>query len=69
MTRKQEVADFLKEKQGVTFCDDCLCKKLSFTVRQHANHITNKLKGQPGFFREKGSCSVCKKEKLVIKAL
>jgi hypothetical protein len=48
-------------------CEDCIADKLQLSVRQHANHKTRELAGSGGFERRRDSCSLCGKEKLVIR--
>jgi Zn finger protein HypA/HybF involved in hydrogenase expression len=66
MTVLEEVRDLLNHRKGEVVCDDCIADKLKLTVRQHANHKTNILKNERGFNRRKGTCPVCKGNKLVI---
>jgi hypothetical protein len=48
-------------------CDDCIAKHLKLSVRQHANHKTRELAGEPAFQRMKGTCSMCFASKLVVR--
>ena len=48
-------------------CDDCIADKLSLSIRQHANHKTRELAGEPGFDRRVDLCDVCRDEKKVIR--
>jgi len=48
-------------------CDDCISERLGLAVRQHANHKTRELTGEPGFKRELDECGLCGTRKLVIR--
>jgi len=48
-------------------CDDCISERLGLSVRQHANHKTRELTGEPGFKRELDECGLCGTRKLVIR--
>lgn len=48
-------------------CDDCVAERLGLSIRQHANHKTRELSGSGGFERRKDICSLCFKEKIVIR--
>ena len=48
-------------------CDDCIADRLGLSVPHHANHKTRELAGMPRFERQKGPCSLCSADKLVIR--
>lgn len=66
-----QVAAFIKKRQGSAYCDRCLSDQLHLgTVHQnnqHANHKTRILQRRPGYRRSKDTCSLCKRTKLVIR--
>jgi hypothetical protein len=61
------VRAFVVRLAGEPVCDDCIAEKLDLTVRQHANHKTRELCGEPGFDRSKDTCALCGGTKLVIR--
>ncbi len=61
------VSKFVARLAPEAVCDDCIADKLGLSVRQHANHKTRELAGSGGFQRQKGTCSLCGAEKLVIR--
>lgn len=67
MTVLEKVRDYLMQRSPEATCDDCIANSLGLSVRQHANHKTRELANAPRFDRRKGVCSICKKEKLVIR--
>ena len=69
MSVLEDVRKFVARLSPGTVCDDCITDRLSLSVRQHANHKTRELAGSSGFQREKGSCSLCGADKLVIRRL
>lgn len=48
-------------------CDDCISERLGLSVREHVNHKTTELSGMVGFERQKGACSLCSADKMVIR--
>ena len=68
MTVLDDVRSFVSRLSPDPVCDDCITDRLRLTVRQHANHKTRELAGTAGFERRKDTCSLCGKEKVVIRA-
>jgi hypothetical protein len=62
-----DVRAFVARLSPEPVCDDCIADKLNLSVRQHANHKTRELAGTGGFERRRDRCSLCTKEKLVIR--
>jgi hypothetical protein len=62
----ERVRAFVVRLAGEPVCDDCIAEKLDLSVRQHANHKTRELAGEPGFKRSKDACALCGATKLVI---
>jgi hypothetical protein len=48
-------------------CDDGIAEALQLSARQHANHKTCALADARGCDRRKNRCSICRKNKLVIR--
>jgi uncharacterized protein YaaQ len=67
MTVLDEVRNLVARLAPSAVCDDCIADRLQLSVRQHANHNTRELAGSGGFERRKSSCSLCGKDKLVIR--
>ncbi len=67
MTVLDDVRAFVTRLSPDPVCDDCIADRLGLSVRQHANHKTRELAGSGGFERRKGSCSLCRGDKLVIR--
>lgn len=67
MTVLDDVRNLVARLAPSAVCDDCIAERLQLTVRQHANHKTRELAGSSGFERSKASCSLCGKDKLVIR--
>jgi len=67
MSVLEQVREFIKARSPTEVCDDCIANRLGLSIRQHANHKTRELATAPGFDRRKGTCSLCKSEKLVIR--
>ncbi|MDT9598619.1 hypothetical protein [Sphingosinicella rhizophila] len=64
----ERVRAFVTRLAGKPVCDDCIAEKLQLSVRQHANHNTRELAGEPGFERGKDACTLCQSAKLVIRS-
>lgn len=67
MTVLDDVQDFVVRRSPHATCDDCIAENLQLSVRQHANHKTRELANARGFDRRKDRCSICRKDKLVIR--
>jgi hypothetical protein len=61
------VRAFVARLAPASVCDDCIADRLELSVRQHANHKSRELAGTDGFMRDKGPCSLCGADKLVIR--
>lgn len=69
MSVRDDVSAFVTRLSPEPVCDDCIAEKLGLSVRQHANHKTRELAGAGGFERRLDNCSLCGREKLVIRRL
>ena len=69
MTVLNRVVNLIVGRAPDPLCDDCIAEILNLTVRQHANHKTRELARQIGFDRRNDTCSLCHREKLVIRAV
>ncbi len=58
---------FLTVRRPNRFCDDCIAESLEFERRQDAQKATSTLETMGSFHRALGVCSMCGKEKLVIR--
>ena len=67
MSVLDDVRAFVTRLSPDPVCDDCIADRLSLSVRQHANHKSRELAGTDRFERKRDSCSLCGKEKLVIR--
>lgn len=67
MTVLGDVRGLITRLSPEATCDDCIAERLRLTVRQHANQKTRELAGTDGFERDKGHCSLCGGDKLVIR--
>ena len=63
----ERVNDWLKQRSGNAYCDDCIAKHLELR-RQQANRVTMALGTTGEFVRELGKCSECGGEKKVVEA-
>jgi hypothetical protein len=68
VTITERISLWLREVGGA-YCDDCLAKELKLSRRQQANRATNALSSARNFYRRRGFCSLCGKEKKVIEAV
>ena len=64
----QRVNDWITEHRPKPVCDNCIVDGLELTTPAHASQITAALGTTSDFIRTKGTCSVCKSERAVIKA-
>jgi len=67
MTVADDVRALIARLSPQPICDDCIADRLKLSVRQHANHKTRELAGTEGFERRKDRCSLCDREKLVLR--
>lgn len=67
MTVLGQVRGLIERLSPEPICDDCISERLALSVRQHANHKTRELAGTGGFERQKGACSICGGNKIVIR--
>jgi hypothetical protein len=67
MTVLDDVRALVTRLSPEPVCDDCIAERLRLSIRQHANHKTRELAGTDGFERNKGRCSLCGGDKLVIR--
>ncbi len=67
MSVLDDVRRFITRLAPAAVCDDCIAERLDLSIRQHANHKTRELAGSKGFERQKGICSLCGSDKLVIR--
>lgn len=68
MTVLDDVRSFVSRLSPDPVCDDCITDRLKLSIRQHANHKTRELAGTAGFERRKDVCSLCGREKVVIRS-
>jgi hypothetical protein len=64
----ERVSSFLRQNDGVPYCDDCIQKNLFLKRRQQAHRVTSALAQTREFIREKGICSDCGGDKLVTRS-
>lgn len=64
----QRVNDWITEQRPKPVCDTCIVQGLNLTQQAHAAQITTALGTTSDFIRAKGVCSICKNERMVIKA-
>lgn len=69
MTVLDDVRRLLLSRRPDAICDDCIADRLRLTPRQHANHKTRELAAKGGFDRRIDRCSLCGKDKTVIRAI
>lgn len=65
----EDVTAFLRNHPGIPYCDDCIQHNLQLKRRQQAQRVTGAISLTSDFVREKASCSECKEDKLVTKAV
>ena len=68
MTVPKQIASFIRENKGKAFCDDCLYVELRLSTRQQAQVYSAAFAETSDFNREKGNCSRCHEDKVVIYA-
>lgn len=68
VTVLDDVRSFVSRLSPDPVCDDCIAAKLGLSSRQPADHKTRELAGTYGFERRKDVCSLCGREKVVIRS-
>ena len=63
----ERVNKFITDHMPDAFCDDCIAEELGLSRRQQAHRVTSALATTADFRREVDSCSLCGKEKKVIR--
>jgi hypothetical protein len=64
----ERIRDFLDERMGRPYCDDCVQERLGLKWRQQVQMITATLAVTALFARAVGICSTCGQEKQVTRA-
>lgn len=64
-----KVKGLIDRLAGEPVCDDCIAERLGLSVRQHANHKTRELAGEPRYERQLDACALCGTVKKVIRRL
>jgi len=67
LTIEQRVSAFLLANPGTDFCAACLARALGFG-RSKTGDATARLEGSPVFARGYRPCSLCGRDRLVIRA-
>jgi hypothetical protein len=66
-TIEQRVSAFLQSNAGIDFCAACIARELGFG-RSKTGDATARLEGSRAFMRGYRACSVCRRDRLVIRA-
>jgi hypothetical protein len=69
MTSPERVHKFLTQRTPSPICDDCIAIHAHVSPRQQINPIAATLGLTTDFSRAKGTCSMCKADKLVTRSL
>ena len=64
----QRVNDWISNDAPKPVCDICIVEGLGLSQQAHAAQITAALGTTSDFVRIKGVCSLCKNDRMVIKA-
>ena len=64
----QKVNDLITSRAPRAVCDACIVDALGFSSHAHAAQITAALGTTSDFIRQAGTCSICKKDRIVIHA-
>lgn len=64
MSNSDLIMESLDEIYPHAYCDDCLATELNIRPRQQINQLGNKLSIDGKIIRQKGICSLCKKQKI-----
>jgi hypothetical protein len=67
MSIPEQVSEFLRQRSGKAYCDDCIAEKIPLKRRQQAQRVTGALAMTADFVREAGECAGCGADKLVTK--
>jgi hypothetical protein len=67
-TVPERIRDFLHDRVGRAYCDDCVQDRLGLKWRQQVQTITATLAVTGLFARALGRCSTCRQEKQVTLA-
>jgi len=62
---EDKLLGFLETEGNTGYCDDCLSLKLGITPRQQVNQICRRLQSKGKILREKGTCTICGKHKIL----
>jgi hypothetical protein len=65
----EKIRDFLCDRCGRAYCDECVQQRLGIKWRQQVQVITSTLAVTGIFPRGPGTCSTCNEEKQVIRAI
>ncbi len=69
MTHPEAIYRLLVKFAPEAVCDDCISRGADIHPRQQVNPIASALGLTNDFERKRGTCSVCKSEKLVTRSL
>jgi len=64
----QKINHFITSRRPAAVCDKCIVESLGLTAHAHSAQITAALGTTSDFERELGECSLCKNERMVIRA-
>lgn len=65
----QKINDFIQRHHPGAVCDKCIVAGLNLTQHAHSAQNTAALGTTSDFDRDKGNCSLCKEDRVVIRAL
>jgi hypothetical protein len=68
-TLPEKIRDFLTDRNGRAYCDDCVQERLGLKWRQQVQVITATLAVTAFFARATDSCSTCGQSKQVTRAV
>ena len=63
-----EVNYFITSHRPAAVCDKCIVESVVLTTLELSQEITAALGATTGFVQERGECSLCKNERMVIHA-
>ena len=63
-----KINNFITSRRPAAVCDKCIVESLGLTALAHSAQITAALGTTSDFVRERGECSLCKNERMVIHA-
>ncbi len=64
----QQVNNLITSRRPDAICDKCICEAMKFNSQAHAAQITGALGATSDFDRQLGRCTMCKNERIVIRA-